>query len=192
MKGATRAISTLAGIAAAGVLLWAAAQVGRHSTGGYWASYAIAAAAGLVLGLSQLRGRTGKPVALLVTCFVPVLVVAGWVLLAMQPHSNWFRGHVLNWSGDLGIRGVVLDLGTWLGVLALGIGYTLAVSLEPAPRRQVVTAPAPATEIEPATVHDVEPVQAEPVPAEPVPAEPVPAEQQREVVATNREEVPAR
>jgi hypothetical protein len=190
MRGATRAISTLAGIAAAGVLLWAAAQVGRHSTGGYWASYAIAAAAGLVLGLSQLRGRNGRPVALLVTCFVPVLVVAGWVLLAMQPHSNWFRGHVLNWSGDLGIRGVVLDLGTWLGVLALGIGYTLGVALEPAPRRQVVTAPA--AELEPATVHDAEPVQAEPVQAEPVPAEPVPAEQPREVVTTNREEVPAR
>ena len=170
MNGATRAISTLAGIAAAGVLLWGAAQVGRHSTGGYWASYAIAAAAGLVLGLSQLRGRTGSPLALLVVCFLPMLVVAGWVLLAMQPDSNWFRSHVLNWSGDLGIRGVVMDLGTWIGVLALGIGYTLGVALEPSPRRRVVTAP----ETETAAAHD-----------EPVPAEPP------DVATTSREEVPA-
>jgi len=181
MNGATRTISTLAGIAAAGVLLWAAAQVGRHSTGGYWAAYAIAAAAGLVLGLSQLRGRTGSPLALLVVCFLPVLVVAGWVLLAMQPHPNWFRSHALSWSGDLGIRGVVMDIGTWLGVLALAIGYTLGVALEPAPRRRVVTTPATVP-----VIADDHPVPAEPVAAEPVPVEP------REVApTTSREEVPA-
>src|SRR2546430_936480 len=43
MNGITRAISTLAGVAAAGVLLWVAAQVGRQTTGGYWAAYAIVA-----------------------------------------------------------------------------------------------------------------------------------------------------
>ena len=57
--------------------------------------------------------------------------------IAMQPHGNWFRGHVLSWSETAGIDYVVKDLGTWLGVLAFGIGYTLGLTLEPAP------APAP-------------------------------------------------
>ena len=64
-----------------------------------------------------------------------MLVVGGWVLLAMQPDANWFRAHVLSWSGDLGIRDVVRDVGTWIGVLAFGIGYTLGAALEPMPRR---------------------------------------------------------
>ena len=104
MNGITRSLSTLVGVAAAGVLLWAAAQVGRDSTGGYWAAYAIVAAAGLVLALSQLRGRTGHPRAMFTLGFLPVLVVAGWVLIAMEPHGNWFRDHVLAWSGDIGDR----------------------------------------------------------------------------------------
>jgi len=66
--------------------------------------------------------------------FLPVLIAAGWVLIAMQPHGNWFRQHVLAWSGDIGIRDVVRDVGTWLGVLAFGIGYTLGLVLEPMPR----------------------------------------------------------
>ena len=140
MNRITRTLSTLAGIAAAGVLLWAAAQVGRHSNGGYWAAYAIVAAAGLVLALSQLRGRTGHPPTMIALVFVPVLVVAGWVLIGMEPHANWFRDHVLVWSGDLGVRSVVVDVGAWIGVLAFAIGYTLGLALEPAPRRRVVPA----------------------------------------------------
>jgi hypothetical protein len=73
------------------------------------------------------------------------------VLLAKQPHPNWFRSHVLSWSGDIGIRDVVNDVGTWIGVLALGIGYTLGASLEPFGRRRAVaTVPVPATQTEPA------------------------------------------
>ena len=53
----------------------------------------------------------------------------------MQPDGNWFRSHVLSWSGDLGIRDVVRDVGTWIGVLAFGIGYVLGAALEPMPRR---------------------------------------------------------
>lgn len=138
MNGMSRAASTLLGAGIAGFLLWLAAQVGRHSTGGYWAAYGIVAGAGIVLAASQLRGRGGHPPGMLVGVFVPVLVVAGWVLLAKQPHPNWFRSHVLAWSGDIGIRDVVNDVGTWLGVLALGIGYTLGASLEPIGRRRVV------------------------------------------------------
>ena len=143
MNGMSRAASTLLGVGIAGFLLWLAAQIGRHSVGGYWAAYGIVAGAGIVLALSQLRGRGGHPPGMLVGVFVPVLIVAGWVLLAKQPHPNWFRNHVLAWSGDIGIRDVVNDVGTWLGVLALGIGFTLGASLEPFGRRRAVVAAEP-------------------------------------------------
>ena len=79
--------------------------------------------------------------------FLPVLVVAGWVLLAMQPDGNWFRAHVLSWSSDAHIDTVVHDVGIWLGVLAFAIGYTLGAALEPAPRvvEEEVVAPPPTT-----------------------------------------------
>src|SRR5437879_3617130 len=104
MNGWSRAVATLFGAGVAGFLLWVAAQVGRGSVGGYWAAYGIVAGAGVVLALSQLRGSGGNPPAMLTLAFLPVLIVAGWVLLAMQPHPNWFRNHVLAWSGDIGIR----------------------------------------------------------------------------------------
>jgi hypothetical protein len=130
--------------AVAGVLLWVAAQLGRHTTGSYWAAYGIVAAAGLVLGLAQLRGRTGHPPAMFLFGFLPVLVVGGWVLLAMQPHATWSRNHILAWSGDINVLHVVRDVATWLGVIAFGIGYTLGAVLEPAPARRPVAARRPA------------------------------------------------
>jgi hypothetical protein len=139
----SRAAATLLGAGIAGFLLWLAAQIGRHTTGGYWAAYGIVAGAGLVLAASQLRGRGGHPPGMFVFAFLPVLIVAGWVLLGMQPHANWFRSHVLTWSGDIGVRDVVHDVGTWIGVLAFGIGYTLGTTLEPFGRRR--TAPATTT-----------------------------------------------
>ena len=144
MNGLTRAGATLVGAAAAGALLWLAAQLGRHSNGSYRAAYALVAAAGLVFAISQWRGRTGHPPGMLVLAFIPVLIVGGWVLLAMQPHGNWFRSHVLSWSSDAHVGTVVRDIGTWLGVLAFGIGYALGAALEPAPRR-VEAAVVPAT-----------------------------------------------
>jgi hypothetical protein len=78
---------------------------------------------------------------MLALAFLPVLIVAGWVLVAMQPHDDWLRAHVLTWSGDLGIRHVVELVGVWLGVLAFGVGYTLGRSLEPAPPATVAVAP---------------------------------------------------
>jgi hypothetical protein len=159
MNGWSRAVLTLAGAAVAGCLLWVAAQVGRGSTGGYWAAYGILAGAGLVLGMSQLRGRGGNPPGTFLLAFVPVLIAAGWILLAMQPHGNWFRDHVLSWSGDIGIRDVVRDVGTWIGVLALGIGFVFGVTLEPGMlrrRRRVRPAsqPAPLPGPEPAAASE--------------------------------------
>ncbi len=146
MNGLSRAASTLFGAGIAGLLLWVAAQIGRNSNGGYWAAYGVVAGAGLVLAASQLRGRGGNPPAMLGLAFLPVLIAAGWVLLGLQPHGNWFRNHVLAWSGDIGIGNVVTDVGTWIGVLAFGIGYTLGTTLEPFGRRSVAPAPAPVAE----------------------------------------------
>lgn len=137
LSGVNRAPATLLGAAAAGVLLWvAAAHIDRTTSGGYWAANCIVAAAGLVFGLSQLRGTGGHPPAMLLLGFLPVLIVAGWVIVAMQPNSSWLAAHVRSWSGDMGIGDVVRSVGTWLGVLAFGIGATLAGVLEPFERRR--------------------------------------------------------
>jgi hypothetical protein len=177
MTGWSRAVATMAGAGGAGVLLWVAAQIGRGTTGGYWAAYGILAGAGVVLALSQLRGRGGHPATFLIA-FLPVLVVAGWVLIGMQPQHNWWRNHVLAWSGDIGVRGVVTDLGTWVGVLAVGIGFTFGAALEPmrvGRRRVVREAPAyePAAATEPTTAEreevgqettEVQPIMRTPTP----------------------------
>jgi hypothetical protein len=167
-----RAASTLAGAAVAGVLLWLAGNVSRGDNRGYWAAYGIVAAAGLVFALAQLRGRDGNPPLLLLLVFLPVLVVAGWMLVTAQPHGNWFRSHALAWSGDLGLRHVVELVGTWLGVLAFGIGYALGLSLEP-PRRTPVVAPVTHDRVaaeEPVTAERRE-LEREREVAEPAPAE---------------------
>jgi hypothetical protein len=177
MNGLTRAGATLVGAAAAGVLLWVAAQVGRGSNGGYWAAYGIVAAAGLVFALTQLRGRNGHPPGMFLFGFLPVLVVAGWVLLGMQPHGNWFRHHVLSWSGDIGVRDIVLSVGTWIGVLAFGIGYTLGATLEPMRRERTEVVPATAA----ATPVATDRVAADHVAGERVPADEPMAAERREV-----------
>lgn len=142
MNGMTRAGATLLAAAGAGALLWLAAQIERGSNGGYWAAYGVVAAAGLVFAAAQVRGRNGHPPAMLGLTFLPVLIAAGWVLMAGQPDGSWFRDHVLAWSGDIGIGDVVRDLGMWAGVLAFGIGYTLGLVLEPMPRRVPAAEPA--------------------------------------------------
>jgi len=126
--GAPRALATLLGAAAAGFLVWLATQIGTGTTGDYWATYGLVAGAGLALALSQLVGgwtKWGAPrISPLVFLFgfLPVLVVGGWVLLAQQPDPNWFSRHVTSWSGDIGVLGVVHDLGNLLAPIAFGIG----------------------------------------------------------------------
>ena len=80
----SRAAATLLGAALAGVLLWVAAQIGRHSTGGYWAAYAVVAAAGFVLALSQMRGRTGHPPAMFALGFVNSMFAMQLVMFVEQ------------------------------------------------------------------------------------------------------------
>ena len=143
MIGITRGISTLAGAAVAGVLLWFATQVGTQTTAEYWSTYGLIAAAGLTMALSQILGgwtKWGWPrfsLGVFLIGFLPVLVAGGWVLLARQP-ADWMN--TSNWSRDLSIFGVVNDLGNILPAIAFGIGLTFGFSFDTAgPRREVVT-----------------------------------------------------
>src|SRR6266480_5166423 len=128
MYGLTRATTTLLAAAVAGFLIWLAAQFSSNHVGGYWAIMGLLAAAGLTMALSQLLGgwtKWGWPrlsANVLLIAFVPTLIAAGWVVVAHQPNPNWFRNHVLNWSDDIGILGLVRDLAQYAAVLAFGIG----------------------------------------------------------------------
>jgi hypothetical protein len=140
MYGLTRGLVTLLAAGVAGLLIWFATQVNDETTGGYWAVYGLIAAAGLVMALSQLFGgwtkgtmpRLSANVFLL--AFIPVLIAAGWVVVGHQPNPNWARNHVLNWSDDIGILGVVRDLAEYVSVLAFGIGLVFGYSFDTMPR----------------------------------------------------------
>ena len=142
MIGITRGISTLAGAAVAGVLLWFATQVGTQTSSEYWSTYGLIAAAGLTMALSQILGgwtKWGWPrfsLGVFLIGFLPVLVAGGWVLLARQP-ADWMN--TSNWSRDLSIYGLVADVGNVLPAIAFGIGLTFGFSFDTAgPRREVV------------------------------------------------------
>lgn len=142
MIGVTRGISTLAGAAVAGVLLWFATQIGTGSSSEYWATYGVIAAAGLTMALSQILGgwtKWGWPrfsLGVFLLGFLPVLVAGGWVLLARQP-ADWMN--TSNWSRDLGIYEAVADLGNILPAVAFGIGLVFGLSFDTAgPGREVV------------------------------------------------------
>jgi hypothetical protein len=141
MIGVTRGFSTLVGAALAGALLWFATQVGTESTAEYWATYGLVAAAGLAMALSQLLGgwtKGGWPrfsLGVFGLGFLPVLVATGWVLLARQP-ADWMN--TSNWSRDLGLDGLVADLGNILPALAFGLGLTFGFSFDTAGPRELV------------------------------------------------------
>jgi hypothetical protein len=136
MYGLTRGMVTLLGAGVAGLLIWIATQIDDGSTGGYWAVYGIVAAAGLTMALSQLLGgwtKWGWPrlsANVFLLAFIPTLIAAGWVVVAHQPHPNWFRNHVNSWSGDIGILGLVRDLTEYVSVLAFGIGLVFGFSFD--------------------------------------------------------------
>jgi len=136
MYGLTRGTVTLLGGAVAGLLVWLATQVSNSSNGGYWAVYGLIAAAGLVMALSQVLGgwtKWGLPrlsINVFLIAFIPTLITAGWVVVAHQPHPNWFRDHVLSWSSDISILGLVRDLAQYASVLAFGIGLVFGFSFD--------------------------------------------------------------
>ncbi len=142
MIGLTRGISTLAGATVAGILLWFATQVGAETTAEYWSTYGLIAAAGLTMALSQILGgwtKWGWPrfsTGVFLLGFLPALVAGLWVLLARQP-ADWLN--TSNWSRDLGIFGLVADLGNILPAIAFGIGLTFGLSFDTAgPGREIV------------------------------------------------------
>ena len=136
MYGLTRGTVTLIGAAIAGFLIWLATQVSDSSNGGYWGVYGLIAAAGLVMAFSQLLGgwtKWGLPrlsVNVFLIGFIPVLIAAGWVLLATQPDPNWFRDHIRSWTDDIGINGLVGDLGEYVSVLAFGLGLVFGFTFD--------------------------------------------------------------
>lgn len=171
-----RAISTLTGVALAGGLVWVAAQLHRDDTGGYWALMGVLAASGLALAFARLPDtgvRTLVPsLYTFVFGFIPALVAAGWVIVATQPHGNWFRRHVLDWSGEISVMRVVRDLEPFVIVLAFGLGVVLGLVFQ----RRAILEPA----VEPVTdVAAHEPVALEPEETEVT----APRDRERDLVA---------
>ena len=138
MYGLTRATTTLVFSAVAGLLIWLATQISNDHVGGYWARVGLVAGAGLVMALSQLLGgwtKWGVPrlsIAVLVTAFVPVAIVSLWVILAGEPGSGWFHDHVLAWTRDIHLSGLVTDFLYYIPVLAFGTGLVFGFSFDTA------------------------------------------------------------
>jgi hypothetical protein len=58
------------------------------------------------------------------------------VLLTTQPDGGWQQGRLAGWTDDLGITGLVNDLGVFPAVLAMGLGLVFAFSFDTTgPRR---------------------------------------------------------
>ena len=150
MYGLTRATTTLISAGVAGLLIWIATQIDDKSLGGFWAVYGLIAGAGLVMALSQLLGgwtKWGWPrlaVTFFLIAFVPIAIVSLWIVLAAEPGNGWFHRHVLSWSGDIHVRGLVNDLKEYVSVFAFGIGLVFGFSFDTTGprRRDAVAAPA--------------------------------------------------
>src|SRR5436309_7160113 len=145
MYGLTRGTVTLIGAGVAGLLIWLATQINDHSTGGYWAVYGVIAAAGLTMALSQLLGgwtKWGLPrlsASVLLIAFVPVAIVTLWVIFAGEPHHGWFHNHVMAWTRDIHVSGLVTDMLTYIPVLAFGAGLVFGFAFDTTgPRRAAV------------------------------------------------------
>ena len=136
MYGLTRATTTLVFAAAAGLLIWLATQVSNDHVGGYWARVGLVAGAGLLMAVSQLVGgwtKWGWPrlsIPVLVTAFIPVAIVSLWIILAGEPGSGWFHNHVLAWSRDIHVSGLVTDFLYYIPVLAFGTGLVFGFSFD--------------------------------------------------------------
>jgi hypothetical protein len=138
--GLTRAATTLIGVLAAGLLLWLGTQVlpdsGEATSGEYWATVGLVAAAGLTMALSQLLGgwtkwgwpRISGMVFLL--GFLPALILGGWLLAGGEPGSDWLGRHVRGWSDDMGIDGFVGDLKMMFPAIAFGIGLVFGFTFD--------------------------------------------------------------
>jgi len=160
MYGVTRATTTLLAAAVAGFLIWLAAQFSTHHQGSYWAIMGVIAGAGLAMALSQLLGgwtKWGWPrlsATFLLLAFVPVAIVCLWVIVAGEPGNHWLHRHVLSWSGDIHVRGLVHDLLTYAPVLAFGTGLVFGFCFDTSGRVARGTVAAGRRGVAPAPVED--------------------------------------
>ena len=142
----TRGLTLAIAAGLAGLLLYLASQVGQQSTVRFWEEMGLVAAAGLVLALAPVLGGWTSGLRLRLSPgtfllgFLPVLVVAGWVLLATQPGNGWHEGTMVSWSQDIGLMGIVHSLGLWPGVLAFGFGLVLGSCVDAVPSAVPVVA----------------------------------------------------
>jgi len=131
-----RGLTTLLGVAAAGLLVWVASTFDLASTGEYWAAMGILAGAGACLGLSQLLGgwtKWGAPTfspGVFLLAFLPTLVAVGGILVATRPTDAEEGERVAEWIRDIGLGGLAEDLIVFQGVLAFGLGIVLAFTLD--------------------------------------------------------------
>jgi hypothetical protein len=136
MYGLTRATTTLVFSAIAGLLIWFATQISNDHVGGYWARVGLVAGAGFLMALSQLLGgwtKWGWPrlsIAVFVTAFIPVAVVSLWLILAGEPGNGWFHDHVMAWTRDIHVSGLVTDFLYYIPVLAFGSGLVFGFSFD--------------------------------------------------------------
>jgi hypothetical protein len=142
----TRGLTLAIAAGLAGLLLYLASQVGQQSTVRFWEEMALVAAAGVVLALAPVLGGWTSGLRLRLSPgtfalgFLPVLVVAGWILMATQPGNGWHEGTIVSWSHDIGLMGLVHSLGLWHGVLAFGFGLVLGSCLDAVPSAMPVVA----------------------------------------------------
>jgi hypothetical protein len=135
----TRGLTLAIAAGLAGLLLYLASQVGQQSTARFWEEMGLVAAAGLVLALAPVLGGWTSGLRLRLSPgtfllgFLPVLIVAGWILMATQPGNGWHEGTMVSWSHDIGLMGIVHSLGLWHGVLAFGFGLVLGSCLDAVP-----------------------------------------------------------
>ncbi len=155
-----RAIFTLVGVAAAGLLIWLAQTFDLTSANGFWAAMGLIAAAGLALGLSQLFGgwtKWGLPVlspGVFLLAFVPTAIVVAWILLATQPAGGWQQERLASWSSDIGVGGFVNDMGTLPAALAMGLGIVFAFTFDTTGPRTAATREAVERDVPDEDVHD--------------------------------------
>jgi hypothetical protein len=152
MYGTTRATTTLIAAGVAGLLIWLATQIDETSVGGFWAVYGLIAGAGLLMALSQLLGgwtKWGWPrlsATFFLLAFVPIAIVSLWIVLAAEPGDGWFHRHIVSWSSDIHVGGLVNDLKEYVSVFAFGIGLVFGYCFDTTgPRTRDVEAAPPAT-----------------------------------------------
>jgi hypothetical protein len=146
MYDMSRGLTLALAAALAGLGLWGVTRIGMQTTGRFWLSMAVVAGAGLLIALANHVGTWTKGLRLRLSpgtfalAFLPVLVVAGWILVATQPGNGWEEGRLHSWSGSIGILGVVHSIGLWHGVLAFAIGLMFGLSFDgvPAPVEEEV------------------------------------------------------